>query len=65
MINDHMVVQSHLIDFIKTFYSISDLTKKIKSSLPKPSIQTHHKKIRKRKIRMVELLKFPSKSPFI
>ena len=40
MINNHIILQSHLIYFRKTRYTIRNLKKKSKSSSPFPSIQT-------------------------
>ena len=45
MINDHVILQSHLIYFRKTCYIVRNLKKKSKFSPPKPSIQIHPKRI--------------------
>ena len=44
MINNHIILQSHLIYFRKTCYRVGNFKKKIKPSPPKPSIQTHPKR---------------------
>ena len=43
MINDHKILQSHLIYFRKTCYIVRNLKKKTEPFTPKPSIQTHLK----------------------
>jgi len=41
MINDHIILQKHLIYFEKTFYIVRNLKTKSQPSSPKLSIQTH------------------------
>jgi len=48
MINDHIIHQKYLIYFKKTFYIVRNLKNKSEPpfpSPPKPSIQTHPKKL--------------------
>ncbi len=43
MINNHIILQKHLMYFRKTFYIVRNLKNKSESSPLKPSIQTHLK----------------------
>jgi len=45
MINDHIILQIHLIYFRKTFYIVQNWKSKSEPSPPKPLIQTHPKGI--------------------
>lgn len=42
MINDHIMLQSHLIHFLKTFYSVHNLKRKV---YPPTALQTLHPNI--------------------
>jgi len=57
MINDLIILQEHLIYFKETFYIVRNLKNKSEPSPPKPSIQTHPKRIL-----FDKLVKFQSKT---